>query len=322
MAFENVTKPPRMTAPPDLRRTMPPDAVLAPWHAPDGWPLRRLDWPAERPRGRLLFQGGRGDFIEKYLESFGHFRAAGWSVTGFDWRGQGGSGRLCADPRVGHATSFMPWVDDLAALWRELSAPGSGPRVALGHSMGGYLVLQALAERRIDPDAVVLVAPMLGLRSPLGAHWGGRVARFMAGRGDPARPAWKGNERPASIASRQQLLTHDAARYDDERWWTAHNPAIRLGPPSWTWVSEAFAATRALERDRRIESIRTPILMLVADADRLVDPRAAIRIAGRLPNATLVRFGPESAHEILREADPVRNRALAAIETFLQEQVH
>ena len=32
---------------------------------------------------------------------------------------------------------------------------------------------------------------------------------------------------------------------------------------------------------------------------------------------SLVRFGKESAHEILREVDPVRNRALGEIDIFL-----
>ena len=310
-----------MTAFPALRRAVPADAAIAAWHAPDGWPLRRFDWPAKHPRGRLLFQGGRGDFIEKYLEAFGHFHAADWSVTAFDWRGQGGSGRLSADPHVGHATSFEPWLDDLTRLWRAWSDEGAGPRVVIGHSMGGYLVLRALAEARVDADAAVLVAPMLGLRSPLGSRWGGQIARFMARCGDPARAAWKGNERPASVMSRQRLLTHDASRYEDERWWTEQNPAIRLGPPSWGWVSEAFAATRALEADSRLESIRTPVLMLVADADGLVDARAALRVAARLPNVELIRFGDESAHEILREADPVRERALAAIDAFIAGHV-
>ena len=57
--------------------------------------------------------------------------------------------------------------------------------------------------------------------------------------------------------------------------------------------------------------------MLVAEEDALVDPRAAIDIAGRLPDVELLRFGPESAHEILREADPVRAQAIAAIDAFL-----
>ena len=66
-----------------------------------------------------------------------------------------------------------------------------------------------------------------------------------------------------------------------------------------------------------IEAVRTPLLLLVAEADGLVDARTALRIAPRLPNAQLLQFGPESAHEILREADPVRDRALAAIAGFL-----
>ena len=51
-----------------------------------------MDWrqPAGiRPRGRMLFAGGRSDFIEKYLESYAHWHRAGWDVTAFDWRGQG-----------------------------------------------------------------------------------------------------------------------------------------------------------------------------------------------------------------------------------------
>lgn len=58
---------------------------------------------------------------------------------------------------------------------------------------------------------------------------------------------------------------------------------------------------------------------LVTDADGLVDPKAARRSAARLPHAELVRFGGECAREILREADPVRDRALAAIDAFLDE---
>ena len=248
-----------MTQPDPLRRAFPQGATLSTWAAPDGWPLRRFDWPNPMGRGRLMIQGGRGDVIEKYLEAFGHFHARGWSVTAFDWRGQGGSGRLTGDPHVGHATDFAPWVGDLAALWRGWSAAGEGPRAIIGHSMGGYLTLRALVEGAIDPDAAILVAPMLGLRSPVGARLGGRVARWMAGRGDPARAAWQEGERPASRTTRQQLLTGDASRYADEAWWYERSPQIRLGPPSWGWLAEAFAGTRALEADPRLDTL--------ADAD-------------------------------------------------------
>ena len=300
------------------RRAVPADATLATWRAADGWPVRRFDRPGSG-RGAILFQGGRADMIEKYLESFDDWHRAGWSVTSFDWRGQGGSGRLTGDPHVGHADDFTPWLDDLQGFWREWTAGHAGPHVVIGHSMGGYLALQAMVERRLRPDAAVLVAPMLGLRSPIGAAAGGWLARFLCGRGDPARGAWAERDDPAAKARRGIRLTADAARFADEGWWFEQNPAIRLGPPSWGWLAEAFAATARLRADPRVGQMDVPTLMLVADRDRLVDPRAALAVAARLPRARVRRFGAGCAHEILREADPVREQAMAAIATFLDE---
>ena len=299
------------------RRAMPADARLSDWPAPDGWVLRRFDWAADSPRGRVLVQGGRGDSLEKYLETFADLHGHGWSVTSFDWRGQGGSGRLSTDRHVGHVGDFDVYLHDLAAFWRTWSAEDTRPRAVLSHSMGGHVVLRALADGTLDPDAAILVAPMLGLRSPFGARIAVRIARAMARIGDSARPAWRTNERPGSLASRQKLLTSDASRYADEAWWHDRMPALRLGPPSWNWLAEAFASTIALEADPRLDAITTPILLLVADHDGLVDARATRRIAGRLPNAVMMRFGKESAHEILRESDAVRGRAMVRIESFL-----
>ena len=295
----------------DLRRSIPENAVVTRWAAPDGWPLRRFDWPADAPRGTLLKQAGRADIFEKYLEAFAHWHARGWSIVSFDWRGHGGSGRPPIDVARGE---FGPAVADLVAIWRTL--PADRPRALLGHSMGGFLALRATVERAVEPDKLVLVAPMLGMRSPFG-RWSGRVARFMRNRGNADRLAWKTNERPNSRLSRQALLTADLDRYADEAWWHAHAPDHAPQPPSWAWLTEAFDSTAALARDPRLTGLETPVLMLVAENDGLVDPRAAIRVAGRLPHCELLRFGRESAHEILREADSVRDRALAAIDAFL-----
>jgi lysophospholipase len=310
---------------PASRRALPRGGALSRWVAPDGWSLRRFDWPAGGMggggRGRLMFLNGRGDFIEKYLDTYRHLHDGGWSVTAIDWRGQGGSGRVGADPAVGHAVEFVPGVSDLAALWRDWSAAGQGPRAIVGHSMGGYLALRAMSEGAIRPDAAVLAAPMLGLRAPFGPRVGLRIARWMAAHGDPARAAWKDGARPGAGGRRRRLLTHDADRYADEGWWHERQPELKLGPPSWTWLAEAFAGTLALEADPRLDTLAVPTLMLVADADRLVDPRATRRIAGRMPAAETVAFGRESAHEILREADAVRRRALAAIDSFFDRHV-
>ena len=284
----------------------------------DGWPVRTVAIDPDGPaRGVLLFAGGRGDFVEKYAETLGAWVAEGWRVRSFDWRGQGLSGRLGSDATTGHVEDFAPWVGDLAELaarWRN----GGEPFALIGHSMGGHLVLRALVEGAVAVDAAVLVAPMIGTRGPPAAV-GCRVAAVMARLGRRDRPAWRSNEKPGHVASgRQSLLTHDDARYADETWWREHRPELAVGPPSWSWLAAAYRSSLASFTPERLRRVATPILILNALADRLVDPRATVRASGWLPNVRRIDYGDASAHEILREADPVRDHALGAIGRFLE----
>lgn len=283
--------------------------------------IRSFEWPAEgRARGSILFQGGRGDIIEKYLEVFDHWHREGWNVTAFDWRGQGGSGRMCADAHVGHCVDFGVWIDDLADFFAQWQARTPGPYIVMGHSMGGHLVLRALSERRIAPDAAVLVAPMLGFETkplPLGlAAWLVRqLARF-----SPERPAWKTNERPAPRgASRQRFLTNDDDRYSDELWWKKEKPELELGPPSLKWLEQAYGSVLKLGEPGLIEQISIPVLVIGTQGDQLVSPAAIPVFARRLQHGTLKMFKSDVAHEILRERDEPRDEAIAMIDSFLQD---
>jgi lysophospholipase len=302
------------------RRAIPTGAAEALWSAPDGHEIRRIDWSVgAEPRGSLLFLPGRGDAYEKYLETLDHWAGRGWNVTAADWRGQAGSGRLGRDPVTGHVDDFAIWIDDLASLWSTWRTERPGPHVLIGHSMGGHIVLRALAERRVDPAAAVLSAPMLGFAGPrLPGGLLHKAARLMARIGDPARPAWKWSEKPGQLpAGRIALLTHDADRYADEIWWREQRPELVMGPGSWGWVAQAYASMQGLDRPGVLEGIDTPVLLFGTSVDRLVSWPAIVSAAQRLPHAELVTFGPEAAHEILRESDPVRDRALTEIDRFL-----
>lgn len=277
-------------------------------------------------RGSLLFLPGRGDAYEKYLEALDDWHRRRWWVTAIDWRGQGGSGRFGNDPLTGHIDDFGQWVGDLAYFWERWQVSRPGPHVVVAHSMGGHLALRALAERRIDPAALVLVAPMLGLarRAPMSLLQG--VAKAMGKLRDPRRPAWRWREQPDETGDdtpgmRMALLTHDGERYADEVWWRQQRPELEMGPGSWGWVERACASMRALRRPGVLEGVTTPVLILGASNDALISYRAIERSAARLPFAELVRFGVEARHEILRESDPVRNRALSRIDEFLNRVV-
>ncbi len=307
-----------VTAYPDQRRAWPSDVAVAHAAASDGWPLRVFERVGDGRRGSILWLGGRGDIVEKYLEAFAGWHDDGWHVTSFDWRGQGGSGRTLPDRRVGHIGDFATWIADLAKFWTSWTARTPGPHVVMGHSMGGHLVLRALIEDRIAPDAVILSAPMLGFESGPLPQWVAARVVALLGRIIGTRLAWSENERPADKrASRAAFLTHDVDRYADEQYWLAHEPSLALGPPSWGWVAAAYRSNAIIAARGAVERVRVPVLTVATLGDRLVSPAAIDRTIGRLPNGELMMFDASVAHEVLREADAVRDAILERISGFL-----
>lgn len=309
------------------RRSLPAGVSEGQWITRDGWNVRRMDWPADtkaHPRkGAMLFMPGRGDIYEKYLETLNHYNAQGWDITSSDWRGQGASGRMTDNQYVGHIDDFATWIADFEEFWQLWKAEREGPHVLMAHSMGGHLVARALVDGVIDPDAVILSAPMLGMQGfSLPISWNHNLAKMMRAFGRPDRPAWKVSEKPASpAAKRQSLLTHDMARYADEQAWWAKRPELVMGPASWHWVERAYASVRHIHAPGQWEKVTTPMLILATSADQLVSYPAIAQAARRLPNTKLVTYGKECAHELLREVDAVRDKAIAEIDMFLAQTV-
>ena len=90
-----------------------------------------------------------------------------------------------------------------------------------------------------------------------------------------------------------------------------------MGPGSWGWVERGYASMRGLFAPGVLERVAVPTLILATTHDKLVAYPPIAAAAARLPKAELIAFGEEARHEILREADPVRTRALEAIDAFL-----
>lgn len=301
------------------RRAYPAGLRQWDWRAPDGWLHRRVDWPQPdgvAPRGSLLFAGGRGDFVEKYLEALGDWHARGWSVSSFDWRGQG---RSKGDNAAGHFDSFDVLVEDLGRIIDEWAALAPGPHVVVAHSMGGHMLLRLLVERRPGIDAVVLVAPMITVNSGAFPEWaaaGMAAAATMTGFG--RMPIWGVQLTRSPVGSvRQRILTGCAERYEDELFWWDREPDSSPSAPSFGWLNAAYHSARAFTPEA-LGKVQLPVLLLGAERDQLVSPSAIKRVASLLPKHELVMFD-DCAHEILRERDPVRDEALARIDAFFDK---
>lgn len=90
-----------------------------------------------------------------------------------------------------------------------------------------------------------------------------------------------------------------------------------MGPGSWRWVERGYASMREIFAPGALEAIKTPVLLVATTNDKLVGFKPIEEASQRLPRGELIKFGDEAHHEILREVDPVRDRAMAAIDDFL-----
>ncbi len=288
----------------------------------DGVSLRVAQWPASAMpiQGTVLLLQGRAEFIEKYFETVDHFRARGFDVVSFDWRGQGGSERLLRNPRKGPCAALLrllsrsrcglrrdggmgrarkPWFSRRAFHGR-----GRASRAPRTRRNAGAACRADLSDDRLladDRASLCDRARHHALRLRLGAilHSG--------------RRSWLDHRQ----ALRNNRLSTDLARYE-------RNAAI---------LSER-ARSRDRRSDRRLDRFRLPydarlcpIRIFRAGSRRLCSSSRAETIAWSSTQAT-ERFASRlktgsaivivgARHELLMESDFFRDQALAAIDAFI-----
>ena len=111
----------------------------------DGSRLRAAFFPVERARGTVVLSPGRTEPIEKYFEVVDDLRARGFAVLAHDWRGQGLSDRPLPDRLKGHARGWADYLGDHGRLLDAYAERAPRPWIAVGHSLGGCLILLASA---------------------------------------------------------------------------------------------------------------------------------------------------------------------------------
>ena len=284
--------------------------------AADGTRLRAAVWNAEATRGHVIFFTGRTEFLEKVALPAAELARRGFAVASVDWRGQGLSDRLVQPRLKGHIGDFLQYHQDLAALLGRPEVMAlRGPRLVLGHSMGGAVALGALLRRRIEARAAILSAPLLGIRYSRLMGWAAVLTVQVAGligRLDRWPPFGVMHVPYVFSDFEDNLLTSDRAVYE----WMAdalrREPDLQLAMPTIGWVG---AATEECRFIAGAGLLGLPALCLVGGHERVVDVDAIRSGAGRL-GAELVEIA-DGRHELLIERPEVRARAWTAIDAFL-----
>ena len=309
-----------MTESAPLRAT--PDAPVpaggrAEWYeGAGGARLRAALFPAPgASRGAVVLSPGRTEPIEKYFETIETLRARGFTVLAHDWRGQGLSDRLLPDRMAGHAGRPEDFLIDYARLLAAFRDSLPKPWIALGHSMGGCLILLALASGQRGFSGAFLSAPMLAMRT-------GSVPVLLARclSAVLSRTPWRGAMITRANGDERfetNIYTHDEARWRRNMAQMAAWPELTLGDPTWGWLEFAFRATRVLRAGPSLPRIDIPVTLLLAGEERLTDNAGARRVAARLKRGRLIEI-PGADHERLQETDAVQAQVWTAFDDLVR----
>jgi lysophospholipase len=270
----------------------------------DGLRLHTLYAPlADAPHApTILWVHGAFEHSARFLPQFDWFAQHGFASISYDQRGHGRS----AGARM-YVRTADEYVQDLTAVANAYAEQVKGPLFVLGHSMGGLVVIrhrQTQAKRtRIPVQAALVTSPFLGISAPI--------------------PGWKKSLSKLVVGLYPRL----AVPNDLDASHISHDPqevAAYKADPMVTKKATAgwFEAMLSAHEQALREADRThgPLHFFVAADDRLVSAAATEELYRVLPETvqrSICRY-PEAYHEILNEAQPLRDQVRNDILRCLQ----
>lgn len=298
---------------------VPEGAVTGTLKTKDGVNIRFARWhPPPGRKGTVVLFQGRAEFIEKYFETVRDLRSRGFAVATIDWRGQGMSGRSLSDPRKGYVSDFSDYELDMDVFMNEVVLPDCPPPLfAIGHSMGGAVLLNLAYKGTRWFDRVVLSAPMVDLAGRNGSSLSKFSMKAMRtiGLGSSYIPG--GSSTPvAAGAFIGNRATSDPVRFARTKAVLEMEPALGVGSPTVSWANAAFRAIDNFAEPSFTTKIRQPLILIAAGRDEVVSTAGIEDFAVRLrAGSHLIVAGAK--HELMMEQDRYRVQFWAAFDAFV-----
>jgi lysophospholipase len=283
--------------------------------------LRYGCWPCQGRchGGAVAVLGGRAEFMEKYIETIGELNARGFHAFSLDWRGQGLSDRMLPDRSRGYVRTYGDYVADLQLFLDKVVRPNSsGPLILLAHSMGATIALHYMRRFTQDIHKAVLLSPMIDFSTDPVPYAIAKVYCMLLARVGKAHCNIPSMGRKESFKGSfaGNLLTHDTVRFHRVQRILQENPQLSISGITYGWLAASFKAIDAIRHSGFAQPIQTPMMVVTAEEDRVVNNAATEQLVARLPAPHAVSI--EGAyHEILQESNGIRGQFWHAFDQFI-----
>ncbi len=264
----------------------------------DGVTLFLRRWPVAVRRGVALILHGLGEHSGRYAHVAAAMNELGLEVWCYDQRG---SGRTLG--RRGDIPRHDALLDDAKFIFAKLADETGARPFLLGHSMGGTIAARAVTGGWIRPRGLVLSSPSLLAN----------MTRFQQTQLAVGRRLLPGLALPHGLPVK--FVSRDAQVVSDYR-----NDPLVHGKITPRLAHAIIDAGHCARRDAAKLSV--PTLLLVAGADRLVNPLGAKEFAAAAPkDCVTLHWYDDFYHEVFNEPRTERQRALSDLRAWFVAQL-
>lgn len=261
-----------------------------------------------KEKASIVMIHGFSEFFGKHHENMYRFFQAGYSVFFVELRGHGKSDRtIKADDSRVHVKSFDEYVGDVQAFMEQVVEKQSQTHkyFLYGHSMGGAVSTMYLEKYTDTFKCAVLSSPMLKMnygKVPDVAVDALAVYSVIAPVDEDFGPMQEPFDGKPDF---EHSSTLDEDRYYYAFQQRLNDPSYQTWGGTWGWIRAGKAATDKIKRN--IRKIKTPILLLQAGEDTMVQPSSQNSFDYKNDNVTLLTY-KDSKHEIFNATKEIRDK--------------
>lgn len=289
------------------------------FHSFDGLNLRYYhasQGEGKEPKGCIVMLHGYCGFWGKFHEVAHFFWQAGFDVFFLEQRGHGYSGRQIDDKDMVHVMDYADYIADVKTFMDKIVMPSAGklPKIIYAHSMGGAIAVLFLEEHPEYFDAAVLSSPMFSIKTGSTPSIAVKLLCAKIRLLHQENLSFPGGKRFDGIPSFETSSARSEKRYNyifNQRLKDEHYHTYMM---SNGWGAASFKATARLLR--RASKVKTPVLLLTAGNDALVNMSGHEKFAKRASNVQHINY-EDSKHEIYNDVDEVREKYFNDIFTFI-----